>query len=453
LLFSGRSNNLPGCSVLFSEVLSSRWAIADKYYMGNRLCPRGMAGTACLRFVRAHEPTGRISDKRSGRRETPARGACLADQGGGTRSGVGEPYSGITVRRRVPTLGLDSLALILLSSYSVHAGWIGADMVNSVRAAVETSHAITGFICVLIVGSILSLDLRPLARTLPRLLLVVVLASMVALLAGAAAGQVAGFSASEALFLVVVPVMGGGLNAGALPLSLGYGSAFGNGDQILGTLLPPVLLGNLVAVVVAGVLGYFGHRRGTTMEEMRLARKAGDEVHQPADRVGIAIAVALLLAMAVAAYWVQRLTGISEPVFLLALSGILLVTNVLPPAIRSAIVAVYRFSAKVFVFPVLVVVGLLYSPWDVLLAGFSPGNLLVVTATVAGLYGGGYLFSLLAKLDPVDGSLVAVSRAAMGGTGDIAILSAARRLDLMPFAQIATRLGGAATVLIALLAL
>jgi Na+/citrate or Na+/malate symporter len=100
-----------------------------------------------------------------------------------------------------------------------------------------------------------------------------------------------------------------------------------------------------------------------------------------------------------------------------------------------------------------VVVGLLYSPWDVLLAGFSPGNLLVVTATVAGLYGGGYLFSLLAKLDPVDGSLVAVSRAAMGGTGDIAILSAARRLDLMPFAQIATRLGGAATVLIALLAL
>ena len=57
------------------------------------------------------------------------------------------------------------------------------------------------------------------------------------------------------------------------------------------------------------------------------------------------------------------------------------------------------------------------------------------------------------KMYPIDTAIVTACHSGQGGTGDIAILTAANRMQLMPFAQLATRIGGAATVTIVLIVL
>ena len=54
---------------------------------------------------------------------------------------------------------------------------------------------------------------------------------------------------------------------------------------------------------------------------------------------------------------------------------------------------------------------------------------------------------------PIDAAIVTACHSGQGGTGDVAILSAANRMQLMPFAQIATRIGGAITVTVTLVLL
>jgi len=53
----------------------------------------------------------------------------------------------------------------------------------------------------------------------------------------------------------------------------------------------------------------------------------------------------------------------------------------------------------------------------------------------------------------IDTAIVNACHSGQGGTGDVAILTAANRMQLMPFAQIATRIGGAITVTVVLVVL
>lgn len=86
-----------------------------------------------------------------------------------------------------------------------------------------------------------------------------------------------------------------------------------------------------------------------------------------------------------------------------------------------------------------------------LLAGvlaFNLGNLIVIISRVSTLVATGFFVGKKIGMYPID---VAIISCGQGGTGDVAILIAGNRMCLMPFAQIATRIGGAINVFLSLL--
>ena len=86
--------------------------------------------------------------------------------------------------------------------------------------------------------------------------------------------------------------------------------------------------------------------------------------------------------------------------------------------------------------------------YDVL-AAITPAYIFTIMATIFGMVASGLLCARFMNMYPIESAIVTCCHSGLGGTGDVAILSAANRMGLMPFAQISTRLGGACTVIAA----
>ena len=62
---------------------------------------------------------------------------------------------------------------------------------------------------------------------------------------------------------------------------------------------------------------------------------------------------------------------------------------------------------------------------------------------------GSGLFGYLVGFYPIESSITAgLCMANMGGAGDLAVLGAAKRMELMSYAQISSRIGGAIVLLV-----
>jgi len=317
------------------------------------------------------------------------------------------------------------------------------------------------FIACIIVGSILGMDRHVLIKGFLKIFVPLAAGSVAAGVVGTLVGTVLGLGTSHTFFYIVVPIMAGGVGEGAIPLSIGYSEILHQDQGLLfATVLPPVMLGSLTAIILAGTLNFVGKRYPAYTGEGRLQPGEHDELdanqkeitgHVDVDHIAAAGVTALTLY--VVGIMCHRLFGLPAPVAMLFIAVLLKLTQAVSPPLQEGAFVVYKFFSTAVTYPLLFAIGVSLTPWDKLIAAFNLPTIITIVATVATLMATGAMVGSWMKMYPIDTAIVAACHSGQGGTGDVAILSAANRMPLMPFAQIATRIGGAVTVTVVLLVL
>jgi Na+/citrate or Na+/malate symporter len=260
----------------------------------------------------------------------------------------------------------------------------------------------------------------------------------------------------------VIPIMAGGVGEGAIPLSIGYAEIL-HQDQgnLFAQVLPPIMLASLTAILLAGFLNWVGKRLPSLTGEGRLQPGVEEELTPGEEKAAASAldpaAIAAAGVTAIALYLLGtacfKLFGLPGPVAMLFLAIVVKLTRAVPPSLQLASQTVYKFFSTAVTYPLLFAIGVSLTPWETLVAALTPANIAVIVVTVASLIATGFFVGRLLGLYPIDTAIVTATHSGQGGTGDIAILTAANRLELMPFAQIATRIGGAITVTLTLILL
>jgi malate:Na+ symporter len=125
----------------------------------------------------------------------------------------------------------------------------------------------------------------------------------------------------------------------------------------------------------------------------------------------------------------------------------------MPAKMEQGAYHLYKFVSGSLTWPLMVGLGMLYIPLKDVVKIVTPAYVIICAAVVLSIMISGFYVGKLMKMFPVDAAIVTGCHSGLGGTGDVAILSASGRMSLMPFAQVSTRIGGASTVILAIMLL
>ena len=370
------------------------------------------------------------------------------------------------VGKHIPFLKKIGAAAILATfvpSLLVYLNVIPKPLKQSISDFTEQSNFLYLFIGSIIVGSILGMDRKMLIGGFFKILVPILSGSITAATVGAAVGTALGLGFKHTIFMVIVPVLSGGVGEGAIPLSIGY-AALSGGKQgdLLAEILPAVMFGSLAAILMAGGLNLYGKRRPDLTGEGQLQPGEHDvvltdgKVDKPdavrflPDLPTIGAAVMLAMTLYTIGALVQDLTKFPGPVTMLFLAIVLKLGKLVSPQLEQGAYRNYQFFAALVTYPLLFAIGVSKTPWEKLMGAFNVPEIVTILATVVTLVATGFYTGRLVNIHPIESGIITACRASQGGTGDVAILSASNRMMLMPFAQVATRIGGALTVTIAL---
>ena len=271
--------------------------------------------------------------------------------------------------------------------------------------------------------------------------------------------------AIDAIATYAIPVMGGGNGAGITPMSKMWAAATGgDASTWYASAFAIISIGNLCAVFMSALLNKLGQAKpsltgnGRLMEgEEKLENKANEVKPTVGDyATGLALGV---VCYNVANLYAKKVSIINHAnlgftihtfAFMVILIAILNVSNILPENVKAGARGMQMFFVKYMSFPLMITVGIGTNLSDYAKVFTNPAYILIIMATVIGAMIGTFLMGKLFHFYPVESMLTAgLCMANGGGSGDVQCLGAAHRMELMSYAQISSRIGGAIMLVIA----
>ena len=361
---------------------------------------------------------------------------------------------------RVPFLkhiGGPAILCLFIPSAMLGYGVLNEEMHQAITAVMKTANFLYLYIACLVAGSLLGMNRRVLIQGFLRMFVPLAAGTVAAIPAGLLAGAAFGYDMKHTFFFIIVPIMGGGIGEGVLPTSIAYSEILGKTQsEIIAQLIPAALIGNVVAIVSSGILKRVGEThptftgngllvRGGNDAELLKLQSAEKPIEFPLMGAGLLIACGFFIAGA----FLAKFTGIPGPIMMIIIGALLKISNLMPEKMERGAYHMYRFIATNLTYPLLVGLGVLYVPWNQLIAAFTISYFIICAVTVLAMILSGWFVASLMNMYPVDTAIVNACHSGLGGTGDVAILSASNRMEMMPFAQISTRIGGAGMVVMA----
>ncbi len=311
------------------------------------------------------------------------------------------------------------------------------------------------FIIFLITGSILALDRKLLIRSFAGYIPAIFGGLIGAGLLGSLAGIIFGINPVLIVLKYVLPIMGGGNGAGAVPLSQIYETITGDSASNYYSFAITILtIANIFAILTAAVLNKIGNVKPSwTGDGSTLIREGGDFATE--DRK-VAVGMKDLggaFFLAIGFYALGRLfaktllptifgTPIHQFAYMIIFVAIVAAAGIVPDNVRAAAKKLQSFFSANMVLIIMVGVGVDTNIIE-LAKAITPANVVIALAIVVGAILGSAVVGWLVGFFPIDSAITAgLCMANRGGSGDLAVLGASKRMGLIAYAQLSSRLGG-----------
>ena len=337
---------------------------------------------------------------------------------------------------------------------------LGAAVIQALGLIPEQTHEILDnfvnkegflvfYISALITGSLFNIDRGLLIRATVKLLPTAVISLAVGVILSGLLGMVMGDSFLEGILYIGIPMTSGGMTAGAVPLSAMYSSVLGtDAGQILTRIAPATVLGNCVAIIFGGLANNIGERKPSLTGNGCLVNDGHEVKKQPPMKPTFALlCTGLIISMAfyeLGALCHHFISIVPTYAWMIVAVVIVKGTGILSERLEDAAREWGQFAIHSWTAAALTGIGATLIDLKTILHTITPFYLLSVVLIVGAITLTAGLIGIKMGFYPLESSIAAgMCTTNMGGSGNVAVLSSAHRMELLPFAQIVTRSCGA----------